>query len=67
MTGPGSPAFLSPAPAETPEPVDELGRRCAALTDPAAQGEPMTRRDYLLLVFATVVVPAVLIVAGSWL
>ncbi|NMH96511.1 hypothetical protein [Pseudonocardia acidicola] len=67
MTEAGLDAPLSPTPSEALEPTDELGRRCAALADPAAQGEPLTRLEYLLLVFATVVVPTVLIIAGSWL
>jgi hypothetical protein len=48
-----------------PSELDNLAQRCMALEDPAAQGEPMTRLDYLLLLLATVLLPVILILVGS--
>ncbi|MCQ8828598.1 hypothetical protein [Streptomyces malaysiensis] len=45
--------------------LDDLVRRCAALEDPAEQGEAMNRTDYLLLVLATILLPAALVLLGS--
>jgi hypothetical protein len=43
----------------------ELVERCAALEDVNAQGEGLTRMDYVLLVVATLVLPAIMVAVGS--
>lgn len=43
----------------------ELVERCAALEDVNAQGEGLTRMDFVLLVIATLVIPAIMIAVGS--
>ncbi len=45
-------------------PID-LETRCTAISSPEAQGQPLSTRDYLLFVVATVLVPVLLIVIGS--
>lgn len=43
----------------------QLRERCAALEEPAAQGEPFARVDYLVLTGVTILLPVLLIVLGS--
>jgi hypothetical protein len=41
-----------------------LAAACAAMEDPDMQGLPLERRDYLLLLVVTVLVPALLVLIG---
>jgi hypothetical protein len=45
--------------------AQEVYRRCVAIQDPAFQGLPLLRRDYVALLVATVLVPLVLVALGS--
>ncbi|MGW4729514.1 hypothetical protein ACWEQC_10070 [Streptomyces shenzhenensis] len=63
----GSAAASPPGGAASLGRLDGLIRRCAALEDPAEQGEPMNRLDYLLLALATILLPASIILIGGWL
>jgi hypothetical protein len=45
--------------------AEELHRRCVLIRDPAVQGLPLLRRDYVALLVVTVVVPLVLVALGS--
>jgi hypothetical protein len=45
--------------------AQELARRCRLIEDPAVQGVPLLRRDYLTLLLATVLLPVLLIVIGN--
>jgi hypothetical protein len=42
----------------------DLENRCQAILDAEAQGVPLTKVDYAWLVFATIVIPAIMIVLG---
>ncbi|MGY1635855.1 hypothetical protein ACI78V_04285 [Geodermatophilus sp. SYSU D00742] len=72
---PGDPArpFLDPGFTEDgvpPRALDTgalppgLAAACAAMEDPDMQGLPLERRDYLLLLVVTVLVPALLVLIG---
>ncbi|MCU1620923.1 MAG: hypothetical protein JWR41_2929 [Modestobacter sp.] len=45
--------------------AEELARRCRLIEDPAVQGLPLLTRDYVTLLVATVLIPALLIVIGN--
>jgi hypothetical protein len=45
--------------------AQELARRCRLIEDPAAQGEPLLTRDYVVLVLATILLPVLLVLIGS--
>ncbi|MGY1664105.1 hypothetical protein ACI78Q_22975 [Geodermatophilus sp. SYSU D00705] len=45
--------------------AQELARRCSEIEDPAVQGLPLLRGDYVALLVVTVLVPLVLVLIGS--
>jgi hypothetical protein len=45
--------------------AQELDRRCRLIEDPAAQGEPLLTRDYVVLALATILLPVLLVLIGS--
>ncbi|PJK18855.1 hypothetical protein [Mycolicibacterium goodii] len=45
----------------------ELLNRCAAIQECDSQGEPLTRRDYLLFAVVTLALPTLLVLIGAML
>ncbi|GAB6987801.1 hypothetical protein JCM10369A_43280 [Nocardioides pyridinolyticus] len=42
----------------------DLESRCQAILDAEAQGVPLTKADYAWFAFATILIPAIMIVVG---
>jgi hypothetical protein len=64
MTGLRPAKSAAPGEGAGTPPID-LDGICAAMDTPEMQGEPLVRRDYLLLGLVTIVVPLALILIGT--